>query len=58
MNNYLIIDPIDICKKFNALNIKFGFTLDHPMLTATEKEFRENLAKSFESAELMFERRN
>ena len=29
--NCLIIDPIDLCRKYGELDIDYGFTLDHPL---------------------------
>lgn len=51
----LILDPIDLCRKYSELNVKFGFTLDNPLSdNATEKEYKEKLMESFEWAEIMF----
>jgi len=51
----LILDPIDLCKIFNAWHIAFGFTLDHPLSDgASESEFQSSLSKSHNYAELMY----
>jgi len=53
---HLIIDPIDLCKKYGQLNINYGFTLDFPLSYDTsDDEYKDNLSKSYASAKLMFQ---
>jgi len=52
--NCLIIDPIDLCRKYGELGIDYGFTLDYPLSdNASEEEYEINLLKSYEWAKLM-----
>ena len=52
--NCLIIDPIDLCRKYGELGIDYGFTLDYPLSDdASQKEYEDNLLKSYEWAKLM-----
>ena len=56
---HLIIDPIDICRKYGKLNIVYGFTLDYPLSdNSTEKEYSYKLEKSYTWAKLMFRYRH
>ena len=57
-NNYLILDPEYLCRMFGELNVKYGFTMDYPMLGSTKKEFKTNLSESFGLAKLMFKKRD
>jgi hypothetical protein len=57
--NLLIIDPLDLCARFRAIGIKYGFTTDHPLSDSpSEGEFDQNLERSFLWAALMFENRS
>jgi AraC-like DNA-binding protein len=52
----IILDPIDLCCRYKALGIKFGFTLDFPLSkNSTEKEFCNKLELSFYWASLMMD---
>lgn len=54
----LVIDPLDLCKRYNKLGIKYGFTLDRPLSDqSTRHEFINNLAESYRWACLMYEHR-
>ena len=56
---YLIIDPIDVCRIYGKLGIRYGFTVDIPLCeNATEQEFENSLLESFKWAKLMFRFRN
>lgn len=58
-SRFIIIDPIHQCRKYGELNIKWAFTLDHPLSdNPTEEEYRLNLEKSYNWAKLMFDIRN
>jgi len=58
-NDQLILDPIDLCRKFKKYNITYGFTLDNPLSDyATEKEYKEKLIDSYKYAEMMFKYRD
>lgn len=51
----LIIDPIDVCKVYGRMRIKYGFTVDVPLCeNATHQEVKDNLNQSFKWAKLMF----
>ena len=51
--NCLIIDTIDLCRKYGELGIDYGFTLDHPLSdNSSEEEYEINLVKSYEWAKL------
>jgi queuine/archaeosine tRNA-ribosyltransferase len=55
----IIIDPIDLCRKYGELSIKWAFTLDHPLSDdPTDEEYRLNLEKSYSWAKMMFEIQN
>jgi hypothetical protein len=54
--NLIVIDPIDLCRCYGKLDIKFGFTLDHPISDiASISECNERLENSYGWAALMFE---
>lgn len=51
----LIIDPIDVCRIYGRMHIKYGFTVDIPLCeNATYQESKESLDQSFKWAKLMF----
>lgn len=51
----LIIDPIDVCRVYGRMRIKYGFTVDVPFCgDATHQEIKDNCHQSFKWAELMF----
>jgi hypothetical protein len=53
-----IIDPIDLCRQYGKLDIRYGFTLDHPFWDNTDpKNFLKRLNDSFTWAKLMFAER-
>ncbi len=55
-SHQIVIDPIHQCRKYGELNIKWAFTLDHPLSDdPTEEEYRINLEKSYSWAKMMFE---
>jgi hypothetical protein len=52
----IVIDPIDLCRCYGKLDIKFGFTLDHPITDiASISECNERLENSYSWATLMFD---
>jgi queuine/archaeosine tRNA-ribosyltransferase len=52
----IVIDPIDLCRCYGKLNIKYGFTLDHPISDiASVSECNERLENSYGWAALMFD---
>ena len=52
----IVIDPIDLCRCYGKLDIKFGFTLDHPISDiASISECNERLENSYGWATLMFD---
>jgi hypothetical protein len=58
-SNLIVIDPIDLCRRYGEFEIKYGFTVDQPLSdNPTQKEFRNNLEKSYIWADLMFEHRS
>ena len=58
IDNFLIIDPKDLCRKYGELNIDCGCTLDDPMVGSSDEEFNRKLKQSYRWAELMFECRD
>lgn len=55
----LVIDPLDLCKRYNKLGVKYGFTLDRPLSEeSTHTEFINNLTESYGWAHLMYEHRS
>jgi hypothetical protein len=53
-----VIDPIDVCRCYGKLNIKFGFTLDHPMsYVPGPDEYGKKLRNSYRWAKIMFKER-
>jgi len=57
--NSIIIDPIELCRQYGKLGIKFGFTLDHPFGDReSPTEFYENLEDSYSWARHMFKARS
>lgn len=58
-SKYIVIDPIDLCRKYGQLQIKCGFTLDRPLSDdASNRDFLKYLGDSFNWAEIMFEQRS
>lgn len=56
--NLTIIDPIDLCRQYGKLDIRYGFTLDHPFWDNTDpKNFSKRLNNSYTWAKLMFAER-
>ena len=54
-NGVFILDPIDLCEKYNKLDVKCGFTIDFPLVEASIEEYNDHLIKSYEYAEIMFD---
>jgi hypothetical protein len=54
-NEVFILDPIDLCEKYDMLDVKCGFTIDFPLVEASKEEYKDHLAKSYECAEIMFD---
>jgi hypothetical protein len=54
-NKVLVLDPIDLCEKYGALNVRCGFTLDFPVVFGSPDEYEDHLIKSYECAEIMFD---
>ena len=52
---YQILDPICLCKMYGSLNIRYGFTLDYPIVDGSDEEYIDHLSKSYECAEIMFD---
>lgn len=52
---YQILDPICLCKMYGSLNIKYGFTLDYPIVDGSIEEYNDHLTKSYECAGTMFD---
>jgi queuine/archaeosine tRNA-ribosyltransferase len=53
--NLTVIDPIDVCRCYGKLRIKFGFTLDHPMSYVPGiDEYDKKLKNSYRWASFMF----
>jgi len=57
IGNVKIIDPIDLCANYGEFGARFAFTMDLPMITSSDQEFKNNLSTSFELAKRMFELR-
>ena len=56
--NLTIIDPIDLCRQYGKLDIRYGFTLDHPFWDNTDpRNFSKRLDDSYTWAKLMFTER-
>jgi hypothetical protein len=54
--DHLIIDPIDLCRRYGKLRINYGFSLDFPLSDdPSEQEYVSKLEASFEWAEMMFD---
>ena len=46
--NLLVIDPIDLCRRYGEFGVKYGFTLDRPLSDeSTQQQFIRNLEDSF-----------
>ena len=57
--NLTIIDPIDLCRQYGKLDIKYGFTLDYPFWgDLGEDIFVKRLDDSYTWAKLMFTERS
>lgn len=55
LKNITIIDPIDVCRCYGKMKIKFGFTLDHPMsYVPGPDEYNKKLRNSYRWASFMF----
>jgi hypothetical protein len=53
--NLTIIDPIDLCRQYGKLDIRYGFTLDHPFWNNSDSNnFSKRLDDSYSWAKLMF----
>ena len=50
-----ILDPICLCEMYGDLGIKYGFTLDYPIVDGSDEEYIDHLEKSCECAQMMFE---
>jgi queuine/archaeosine tRNA-ribosyltransferase len=52
--NKTAISPIALCNRYREMDVRFGFTLDSPVLyDASEIEYLYNLERSYEWAKLM-----
>ena len=49
---YQILDPIRLCEMYGNLDIKYGFTLDYPIVDGSDEEYIDHLEKSCECAEI------
>lgn len=49
----LILDPLELCSTFGTLNVDYGFTLDFPIVTGTDEEYKSHLEESFKWAQFM-----
>ncbi len=55
-NNLTVIDPIDVCRCYGRLNVKFAFTLDHPMpKVPAPDDYDKRLKNSYRWASIMFD---
>lgn len=51
-----VIDPIDVCRCYGKLNVRFGFTLDHPLPKVPgPDDYDKRLKNSYRWASIMFD---
>jgi hypothetical protein len=54
-NKLTVIDPIDVCKCYGELKVKYGFTLDHPLPKVPgPNDYDKRLENSYRWAKIMF----
>jgi tRNA-guanine family transglycosylase len=49
-DNGIILDPIELCRRYGKLNAELGFTIDDPLISSNEEEFQHKISKGYDYA--------
>lgn len=49
-NSGMILDPIELCRRYGKLNAELAFTIDDPLISSNEEEFEHKISKGYDYA--------